>query len=221
MTETPIFDEMWGNDGQLRAPYARFQTWLDSEDPKRLRAKQREADDLFRLSGITFNVYGRSEAEERLIPFDIIPRIISATEWQRLSRGIEQRVRAINAFLFDIYNGQEIIKAGRIPRAMIAQNEAFLPHMLGLRPPGGSIPISWASIWCAPGLTSFMCSKITRARLRVSAICWKTVKPCCRCFPNYSRAMRCSRCKPIRWICCIRWRPARQKARAASPRWQC
>jgi uncharacterized circularly permuted ATP-grasp superfamily protein len=137
MTETPIFDEMWGNDGQLRAPYARFQTWLDSEDPKRLRAKQREADDLFRLSGITFNVYGRSEAEERLIPFDIIPRIISATEWQRLSRGIEQRVRAINAFLFDIYNGQEIIKAGRIPRAMIAQNEAFLPHMLGLRPPGG------------------------------------------------------------------------------------
>jgi len=116
MTETPIFDEMWGNDGQLRAPYGRFQNWLESEDPKRLRAKQREADDLFRLSGITFNVYGRSEAEERLIPFDIIPRIISAREWQRLSRGIEQRVRAINAFLFDIYNGQEIIKAGRLPR---------------------------------------------------------------------------------------------------------
>jgi len=131
------FDEMWGRDGQLRAPFDGYKSWLDGEDPKELKAKQREADELFRLTGITFNVYGRSEAEERLIPFDIIPRIISGREWQRLSRGIEQRVRAINAFLHDIYHRQEIIKAGRIPIEMISQNEAFLPEMIGVEPPGG------------------------------------------------------------------------------------
>ena len=137
MNDKAIFDEMWGQDEILRQPYQTFNTWFDSEDPKRLRAKQREAEELFRLTGITFNVYGRAEAEERLIPFDIIPRIISGGEWQRLSRGIEQRVRAINAFLYDIYHKQEIVKAGRLPEEMISNNAAFLPHMIGVEPPGG------------------------------------------------------------------------------------
>jgi uncharacterized circularly permuted ATP-grasp superfamily protein len=132
-----VFDEMWGSDGTLRAPYAGVREWLESETPARLRAKSREAEELFRLTGITFNVYGRAEAEERLIPFDIVPRVIAAREWQRLSRGIEQRVRAINAFLHDIYHRQEIIRAGRIPLEMIARNEAFLPQMIGVTPPGG------------------------------------------------------------------------------------
>jgi len=137
MDNTRIFDEMWGDDTRLRAPYQGFHTWFDSEDPRRLRAKQREAEELFRLTGITFNVYGRAEAEERLIPFDIIPRIISDREWSRVTKGIEQRVRAINAFLHDIYHRQEIIKAGRIPREMISQNAAFEPRMIGVSPPGG------------------------------------------------------------------------------------
>ena len=128
---------MWGHNDELRGPYENFHSWFDQEDPKRLRAKNREAEELFRLTGITFNVYGRSEAEERLIPFDIIPRIISGAEWTKLSRGIEQRVRAINAFLHDIYHTQEILKAGRIPTEMIAQNEAFLPQMMGVDTPGG------------------------------------------------------------------------------------
>ena len=137
MSDTPPFDEMWGTEEVIRRPYKRFQRWFEQEDPKELRRKQREADELFRLTGITFNVYGRSEAEERLIPFDIIPRVITANEWQKLSRGIEQRVRAINAFLYDIYHRQEIVRAGRIPEAMISQNAAFLPHMMGVNPPGG------------------------------------------------------------------------------------
>ncbi|MBV7407855.1 circularly permuted type 2 ATP-grasp protein [Maritimibacter sp. DP1N21-5] len=137
MSDGKIFDEMWGRDEALRSPYAEFNTWFDGEDPTRLRQKQREADELFRLTGITFNVYGRAEAEERLIPFDIIPRIISGREWQKLSKGIEQRVRAINAFLHDIYNRQEIIKAGRLPQEMIARNDAFQPKMIGVNPPGG------------------------------------------------------------------------------------
>lgn len=137
MTDAALFDEMWGSDNTLRDPYRTFHGWLDQEDPARLRAKQREAEDLFRLTGITFNVYGKADAEERLIPFDIIPRIISGAEWYRLSRGIEQRVRAINAFLHDIYHKQEIVKAGRIPETMISRNEAFLPQMIGVEPPGG------------------------------------------------------------------------------------
>ncbi|NIZ14625.1 circularly permuted type 2 ATP-grasp protein [Phaeobacter sp. HF9A] len=137
MTASNYFDEMWGTEEQLRAPYRSVHDWITSEDPARLRAKQREAEELFRLTGITFNVYGKAEAEERLIPFDIIPRVISGTEWSRLSRGIEQRVRAINAFLHDIYHKQEIVKAGRIPQEMISKNAAYLPHMIGVTPPGG------------------------------------------------------------------------------------
>ena len=131
------FDEMNGAGEGVRAPYARFEDWFQGEDLSALKSKQREAEEVFRLMGITFNVYGRNEAEERLIPFDIIPRIIAAREWQKLSRGIEQRVRAINAFLHDIYHRQEIIRAGRIPKEMIAQNDAFLPQMIGVTPPGG------------------------------------------------------------------------------------
>jgi len=137
MSNDTFFDEMWLEEGGVRDPYRRFATWFDDENPKDLRAKQREAEDLFRLAGITFNVYGRSAAEERLIPFDIIPRIISNAEWQRLSRGIEQRVRAINAFLYDISHRQEIVKAGRIPEGMLARNDAFLPQMINVTPPGG------------------------------------------------------------------------------------
>jgi uncharacterized circularly permuted ATP-grasp superfamily protein len=131
------FDEMWGKDNHLRDPYRQFFSWFSHEDKAQLRAKQKEAEEIFRLTGITFNVYGRNEGEERLIPFDIIPRIIANREWQKLTRGIEQRVRAINAFLHDIYHRQEIIRAGIVPESMISHNEAFLPQMIGMNPPGG------------------------------------------------------------------------------------
>ncbi|MEM7004485.1 MAG: circularly permuted type 2 ATP-grasp protein [Pseudomonadota bacterium] len=120
-----------------RQPYLEYAKWFDAEDASRLRKKAREAETIFRRVGITFNVYNDTETSERLIPFDIVPRIISAREWSRLSRGIEQRVRAINAFLFDIYHRQEIVRAGRVPLDLIAQNEAFLPQMIGVSPPGG------------------------------------------------------------------------------------
>lgn len=138
METTGVFDEMWSSDGKLRPRYQQFSTWFDGEDVKRLKLKQREAERLFRLTGITFNVYGQDEAEEQLIPFDIIPRIISEKEWSHVTKGIEQRVRAINAFLHDIYHNQEIIKAGRIPLEMISENEAFEPSMIGVTPPGGN-----------------------------------------------------------------------------------
>lgn len=136
MSERVFFDEMRGTTDTVRPPYADYNDWFDAEDPKRLRRKATEAENLFRLTGITFNVYAEAEAQERLIPFDIVPRVLSGREWARLSAGIEQRVRAVNAFLYDIYHRQEILRAGRIPIEMIAKNDAFLPEMIGVMPPG-------------------------------------------------------------------------------------
>ncbi|WP_339691168.1 circularly permuted type 2 ATP-grasp protein [uncultured Parasphingorhabdus sp.] len=128
---------MLGSDDVVREPYADYKEWLDREDVKRLHRKTDDAEAFFRKTGITFNVYGQDEADERLIPFDVIPRILSAREWRKLSRGIEQRVKAINAFLYDIYHRQEILRAGRVPVELIANNIAFLPQMIGVNPPGG------------------------------------------------------------------------------------
>lgn len=130
------FDEMCGTDGAITTPYRDYEAWFRTQDPKRLETKSAEAEAFFRRTGITFNVYGASEAQERLIPFDLVPRILSNREWMKLSRGIEQRVRAINAFIWDIYNRQEILRAGRVPKSLIAQNQAFLPQMIGFSPPG-------------------------------------------------------------------------------------
>ena len=135
--DSRFFDEMSGAQPDARGPYTGYAKWFDADDPDELRRKSSEAERFFRRTGITFNVYGEAEADERLIPFDIVPRILSAREWTRLTKGIEQRVRAINAFLYDIYHRQEILRAGRLPRELIDRNEAFLPQMIGVSPPGG------------------------------------------------------------------------------------
>lgn len=133
----PVFDEMLAPDGGVRAAYADYRAWFDAQDPALLRRKDGEAENFFRRTGITFNVYGDDAGEERLIPFDMVPRIVTAREWRKLSRGIEQRVRALNAFLHDIYHRQEIVRSGRLPQRLIAENAAFLPQMVGFVPPGG------------------------------------------------------------------------------------
>jgi len=131
------FDEMLDAENQPRPPYRRYFDWYAGQDPAHLVTKSREAEAVFRRTGITFAVYGKEDGAERLIPFDIVPRIISGSEWRKLSQGIEQRVSALNAFLYDIYHKQEIIKAGRVPFELIAKNDAFLPEMIGFRPPAG------------------------------------------------------------------------------------
>ncbi len=129
------FDEMIRPDGSIRPAYQKLSEWLGQQSRGLMAKKQEEAEAIFRRLGITFAVYGDSASNERLIPFDLIPRIISAKEWRFLERGIEQRVRALNAFLYDIYHRQEIIRAGRIPAELITRNEAFLPEMIGFDPP--------------------------------------------------------------------------------------
>lgn len=131
------FDEMRPDSGDVRKPYSAYQNWFSNQDPARLKEKMDDAERFFRKTGITFAVYGEEEASERIIPFDIVPRILSGQEWRRLTQGIEQRVVALNAFLDDIYHRQEILKAGRIPAQLIAGNEAFIPEMVGVRPPAG------------------------------------------------------------------------------------
>ena len=131
-----VFDEMQTAFGP-RVPYEQFYEWFKSEDQRQLRKKPKELDNFFRKTGITFNVYGDSDGEERLIPFDFIPRIISELRWRKIETGLKQRANAINAFLSDIYGNQEIIRAGWIPEELISQNAAFLPEMIGVKPPGG------------------------------------------------------------------------------------
>lgn len=128
---------MLGPGKSVREPYSGYNEWLEAQDNARLEQKTRDAEQVFRKTGITFAVYGEDEAVERLIPFDVVPRILSGREWRKLAEGIEQRVMAINAFLDDIYHRQEIVRAGRVPKDLILSNSAFLPEMIGFRPPAG------------------------------------------------------------------------------------
>jgi len=131
------FNEMMQPDDTIREPYGRIEDWLSQLTRRDVNRAVKEAEAIFRRQGITFAVYGSGEASERLIPFDIIPRIFAAAEWRRLSAGIAQRVRAMNAFLHDIYHRQEILRAGRIPTDIIIQNDVFVPEMVGINPARG------------------------------------------------------------------------------------
>ena len=126
------YDEMLLANNQFRDHYHAYLAWLHQTDEKSIERKREEADLLFHRVGITFNVYGDGDGAERLIPFDSIPRIIPAQEWQHLDKGIRQRVTALNAFLHDIYHDQRILKAGVIPAAQILTNAQYQPCMQGV-----------------------------------------------------------------------------------------
>ena len=129
------YDEMRSADGKVRAHFGPIAQWLADTPAKRVAEKRREADLLFHRVGITFAVYGDAEGAERLIPFDTIPRIIPKTEWDRLAKGLKQRVDALNRFLHDIYHGQEILKAGVIPPEQVLKNAGFQEEMQGVELP--------------------------------------------------------------------------------------
>ena len=111
MSSKPTFNEMLRSDGMVREHYRDYAAWLNHTAPDQIKAKRVQADMMFHRVGITFAVYGDESGAERLIPFDIVPRIIPAAEWKILSRGLIQRVKALNAFIRDIYHEQEIIRA--------------------------------------------------------------------------------------------------------------
>ena len=135
------FDEMHAAPDQVREHYAQYAHWLSQQPEEVMAARREEAEMIFRRVGITFAVYGAKDEDgagtERLIPFDLIPRVIPAAEWRRMEVGLEQRVTALNRFLHDIYHDQEILKAGVVPREQIEQNAQFRPEMMGVDVPGG------------------------------------------------------------------------------------
>jgi uncharacterized circularly permuted ATP-grasp superfamily protein len=137
MTPNGFFDEMHGPDGEVRPAYRGYAEWLKGVPLETLAEKHQRADTLFRRLGITFAVYGNDDGVERLIPFDVIPRILAADEWQTVATGVCQRVRALNAFLADMYNEQQMIRAGRIPATLVLNNPGFRPEALGLELPRG------------------------------------------------------------------------------------
>ncbi|HEY4210298.1 MAG TPA: circularly permuted type 2 ATP-grasp protein [Steroidobacteraceae bacterium] len=111
--------------------------WLDEQPAERLAQKRAEADALFHRMGITFAVYGENADTERLIPFDIVPRILPADEWTQLERGLKQRVQALNAFVADIYHEQRILQSGIVPAEQVLCNAQYRPEMQGVDVPGG------------------------------------------------------------------------------------
>jgi uncharacterized circularly permuted ATP-grasp superfamily protein len=132
--------EFFSKGKQIRNHYKIYDEWLARQPGDMMAKRREEAELIFRRVGITFAVYGAKDEDgsgtERLIPFDLIPRIIPAHEWASMERGLVQRVTALNRFIHDVYHGQEIIKAGLVPAEQITQNAQFRPEMVGINVPG-------------------------------------------------------------------------------------
>jgi uncharacterized circularly permuted ATP-grasp superfamily protein len=131
------FDEMTEGGGGVRAPYEKIAQWLETVPREQLQQRRLEAELFFRRGGITFAVYGDAQGEERIIPYDIVPRVLSRAEWERLARGLEQRVKTLNLYLADVYGAQTAIKAGIVPPDLVWQNPAYRPEMAGIEVPHG------------------------------------------------------------------------------------
>ncbi len=137
MSERMIFDETGGIHDAPREIYREVATWFKQANPELIGNRKAEAEAFFRRIGITFAVYGDEQGAERIIPFDILPRIISNAEWNRLAEGLEQRVKALNAFIGDVYGARDIVRAGIIPEDLILANPAFRPEMTRIKPAAG------------------------------------------------------------------------------------
>ena len=139
------FDEMYsrlpsaGDSGEVRDHYLTYARWLKAQESQSMASRREEAEMIFRRVGITFAVYGEKDEDgagtERLIPFDLIPRVIAAQEWHSMEAGLVQRVTALNRFIHDVYHDQEILKAGVVPREQIENNAQFRPEMVGVNVP--------------------------------------------------------------------------------------
>ncbi len=137
----PSFDEMHATSAVVREHYRGYDRWLAQQPRDVMKSRREEAEMIFRRVGITFAVYGAKDEDgsgtERLIPFDLIPRVIPAHEWVEMEKGLAQRVTALNRFIHDVYHDQEIIRAGLVPADQIFKNAQFRPEMMGVDVPGG------------------------------------------------------------------------------------
>ncbi|HEX9600614.1 MAG TPA: circularly permuted type 2 ATP-grasp protein [Mariniflexile sp.] len=129
------WDEMYCENKEFRAQYEGFVEYLKKTSPEKLTKKEDLSKQLFMSQGVTFTVYNDNEGIEKIFPFDIVPRIITAEEWDKIERGIKQRLKALNLFIKDIYNEQFIIKDGLIPADLIYSCPNFLREMKGIKVP--------------------------------------------------------------------------------------
>ncbi len=130
-----FFDEMLDAQGVVRSHYRQFHSLFDSMNATEFEDKRHSIDLAFLRQGITFNVYGDSQGAERIFPFDLVPRIIPATEWQLLERGLTQRITALNLFLRDIYHEQKIVKDGVIPEFYVVSGKHFRREFVNIKVP--------------------------------------------------------------------------------------
>ena len=144
----PSFDEMQATPSSVREHYRGYDRWLAQQPGDVMKSRREEAETIFRRVGITFAVYGAKDEDansqnaqnsgsERLIPFDLIPRVIPSDEWAEMERGLSQRVRALNRFIHDVYHGQDILRAGLVPAEQVLKNAQFRPEMMGVDVAGG------------------------------------------------------------------------------------
>src|SRR5580658_6087357 len=135
-----FFDEMFEDDGRPRVAVRPLVRKIKSLSQGELANRQIAADRALVQAGITFNVYGESAGVEKVLPFDLVPRMVTATEWDRIERGLKQRILALNLFIDDLYHDRKIIKDGVIPPEIISSSKGFRSQCVGLNPPRG--------IWC-------------------------------------------------------------------------
>src|SRR5678816_1324270 len=134
------FDEMIGEDGKPRSAAKPLAKDIETLPEGELELRQTAAEHALIQAGITFNVYSDNQGVEKTLPFDLIPRIVGSTEWQRIERGLKQRITALNQFIDDLYHDQRILKDGAVPREIISSSKAFRKECVGWNPPRG--------IWC-------------------------------------------------------------------------
>ena len=166
------FDEMYRAPDAVREHYRSYARWLAEQPGDVMRSRREEAEVIFRRVGITFAVYGAKDEDgagtERLIPFDLIPRIIPAAEWREMERGLAQRVTALNRFIHDVYHGQEILKAGIVPaEQVLSATRSSAPRWSAWTCRATSTRTSPASTSCAPPMPTAAapttCSRTTCA----------------------------------------------------------
>lgn len=129
------YDEMFERTGGLHQHYRPLMEHFGSLPQAELQRKKQAADLSFLNQGITFTVYGKDEGTEKIFPYDLLPRVITAAEWERVERGLKQRITALNLFLKDIYNEGRILKDGVVPREIVYSCKQFRRHMIGLNVP--------------------------------------------------------------------------------------
>ncbi|RXK47566.1 circularly permuted type 2 ATP-grasp protein [Aquirufa rosea] len=130
-----FYDEMFSPEGELREGYEPFKERVEQLSKEEFLRRQQSAERALMAMGITFNVYSENEGTERIMPVDIIPRIVNASDWANVEKGLVQRITALNLFLSDIYSDQQIIKDGIIPKEVIYSSKNYLVPCMGIKPP--------------------------------------------------------------------------------------